>query len=259
MEDLEDNILYWTSQNVTQLTNITSLGLLNCNICLQEGRTRLRTGARQKFTSFISSFPHLRYLDLAMNSFAGCLKEILDALQQPLEYLNLRECDLNDQDIESLAKSKHAASLRQLNLCRICGLFVDDSFAVSARAMIDSLKSYTKLTILDLTRNQLGDNMAGSLCELIAGNMQSLKSLTLADNPFCVDSVVKIMRTSVRLPSLCHIHIPHSHNLMDALNDVPEQSRQQFERKIHDVLKESRRENDIAIEITPMAFAMVFI
>lgn len=194
-----------------------------------------------------------------MNSFAGCLKEILEVLQKPLEYLNLRECDLNDQDIESLAQSKHATSLRQLNLCRICGLFVDDSFAVSARAMIDSLKSYTKLTILDLTRNQLGDNMADRLCDAIRGNMPFLKSLSLAENPLCVDSVVKILRTCVRLPSLCHVHIPHSHNLMDALNDVPEQSRHQFERKIHDVLKESRREDDIAIEITAMAFSMVFV
>ena len=194
-----------------------------------------------------------------MNSFAGCLKEILDVIHKPLEYLNLRECDLNDQDIDSLAQSKHAASLRQLNLCRICGLFVDDSFAVSARAMIDSLKHFSRLAILDLTRNQLGDNMADRLCNVISGNMLSLKSLSLAENPLCVDSVVKILRTCVQLPSLCHIHIPHSHNLMDALNDVPEQSRQQFERKIHDVLKESRREQDIAIEITAMAFAMVFV
>ena len=195
-----------------------------------------------------------------MNSFAGCLKEILDAVQQPLEYLNLRECDLNDQDIESLGRSRHATSLRQLNLCRICGLFVDDSFAVSANAMIDSLKCYPKLTILDLTRNQLGDNMTDRLCSVISsGNMLALKSLSIAENPLCVDSVVRLLRTCVHLPSLCHIHVPHSHNLMDALNDVPEQSRQQFERKIHDVLKGSGRQDDIAIEITATAFAMVFV
>jgi hypothetical protein len=48
----------------------------------------------------------------------GCLGEVLDAIAQPLHFLSLRGCDLNVDDLEALAKSKHAPELLELNLSK---------------------------------------------------------------------------------------------------------------------------------------------
>jgi hypothetical protein len=48
----------------------------------------------------------------------GCLGEVLDAIARPLHFLSLRGCDLNVDDLEALAKSKHAPELLELNLSK---------------------------------------------------------------------------------------------------------------------------------------------
>ena len=136
IQNLEDNVFFIIYQDLSPFNSISGLGLQNCNIALQEGRTRRRTQTRHQFTSMLRGFPHLTRLDISQNSFAGCLPEILDALHQPLQYLNVRECDLVDTDIQYLANSRHAKSLRQINMSRICGLFPEDDFAVSTGVLV---------------------------------------------------------------------------------------------------------------------------
>lgn len=87
---------------------------------LQEGRTRSRTASRLRITELFSSFSRLTRLDLSFNYILGCLGELLHSLSCPLEYLALRGCDLDESDLQALASSKHAASLRELNLSKLC-------------------------------------------------------------------------------------------------------------------------------------------
>lgn len=52
-------------------------------------------------------FENLFRLDLSFNYFFGCLGEILDVLKFLLEFFSLRNCDLNEDDLECLVNLKY--------------------------------------------------------------------------------------------------------------------------------------------------------
>ena len=253
LENLEDDVFALMSPNLRQLKDIRALILLNCNICLQEGRTRLRTSARGSLTSLLSSFPGLRRLDLSQNSFAGVLSEILDSLAEPLDYLSLRECDLFDRDMESLANSRHAESLREINLSKICGLFPDDGFAVTTAALVRSLNKFPNLTVVTLAQNQITNPKMTELCKTIA-HWRRLRSLNIAGNILSEDPVLDLIRTCTKLPDMQYLYVPYSHNLLEAIN-VMEHGRRDFQERIDAILQQSRR-TDIKVDIAGLAYAV---
>lgn len=254
LENLEDNLFFITNDTLHKFQNLSSLALLNCNINLQEGRTRRRTSARRQVTSLLSCYPHLIRLDLSQNSFAGCLSELLDALQNPLEFLSLRECDLSDCDIEYLVQSRHARSLKELNVAKICGLFPEDSFAVSTGALMKCIPKLNNLHVLSLSQNQITDSKLDQLTATLPASMPKLQKLYMADNIVSAEPVLRFIKVCTRIRPLRYIHVPYSHNLLEALN-MMEAGHQQFRGQIKDLLKQQRRE-DIQVEVAGLAYAI---
>ena len=85
----------------------------------QNGRTRSKTQDRKALCNFLAAFPLLVRLDLSFNYLVGCLGEVLQSVAKPLQYLGLRGCDLDAVDLQALGASKHAASIRELNLSKV--------------------------------------------------------------------------------------------------------------------------------------------
>ena len=253
VENLEDNVFFITCHDLQAFSNIESLAFPNCNIMLQEGRTRRRTSARHQFTGMLGQFHQLTRLDLSQNSFSGCLREVLEALPCPLVYLSLRECDLNDHDIIDLAQSKHSASLRQLELSRICGLFPDDTFAVSTATLLSNLKVFNNLTIIHLQQNQITDSRVNELCDLITGDWHQLKSLNIMENVLSKDSVLRIVRTCAQT-SIHHLRIPYTHNFLENF-EIFENARQEFASVVAGVLKDCGR-SDVEVEVCGLPYAL---
>ena len=93
---------------------------MNFSISLrQNGRTRSKTQDRKALCNFLAAFPLLVRLDLSFNYLVGCLGEVLQSVAKPLQYLGLRGCDLDAVDLQALGASKHAASIRELNLSKV--------------------------------------------------------------------------------------------------------------------------------------------
>ena len=240
LENLEDNLFFITIPNLEGLDKMKALAFPNCNIMLQEGRTRCRTATRIQFTNLLSRFNQLTRLDLSQNSFAGCLREVLDALSCPLQYLSLCECDLIDQDIIELAKSKHSASLRHLDLSRICGLVPGDLFAVSTVTLLQNLRHFTQLTVVQLRQNQITDSGVDQLCHLLTEHWHKLKSFDITENIISGDSVLHIVQ-ACSCTGIQHLRLPHLHNFTD-------NACQHFSRQVKEVLKRCGR-LDIEAEI----------
>ena len=254
LENLEDNVFFITSHDLHVFEGLKGLAVPNCNIMLQEGRTRRRTSVRRQFTHTLSSFTNLIRLDLSQNCFAGCLPEILDALLQPLEYLCLRECDLLDTDMQYLSTCKHSASIKQLNVSKICGLFPEDSFAVDTGILVSCLKNFSALQVLHMQQNQITDPKIGDVCLAIRSHWHHLKGLNISDNIFTAESALKIVEACVERPSMQHLRVPYSHNLFDAIN-LMENGRQEFARRVGTVLERHHR-TDLEVEVFSLAYAV---
>ena len=253
LANLEDNVFFLVQKDLTPFANLTALGLPNCNVALREGRTRTRTRTRNLFTQTLASFQHLVKLDLQQNSFAGCLSELLDALRCPLEYLNLKDCDLFDVDIDYLAKSRHAKSLQYVNLSRICGLFPDDQFAVTSTCLVQSLQYFTNVRILHLHQNQIGDARASDLCRAIQTHMRFLKAIDLSDNVLNRDACFAIAKACACANSVEFIKLPHAHNLME--HAQANSDRAAYLNSLDAIVKNNGKPN-IRIEVLSLAFAI---
>ena len=219
LSNLEDNVFYLVQKDLTPFKYLTSLGLSNCNVALREGRTRGRTRTRKAFIETLSSFEQLVKLDLSENSLAGCLGEVLESLARPLEYLKLKRCDIVDADMESLARSKHAKSLKYLNVARVCGLFMLDDFAVTPACLVNCLKDFSALRVLHAQQNQLGDAHAADLCSTIERAWPHVKAINLADNVLARNKCYDVVRSCALAPSVEYVKLPHAAQNMMGLHD----------------------------------------
>ena len=235
------NILY-------RFTNVSCLSLQDCNISLEAGRTRRCTNTRVKLCSLLRTFTQLNRLDLSDNSLAGCLSEVLDILQTPLQYLSLQNCDILDSDVIALSQSKHAGSLRELNLTKVCGLFTDDRFAVTPHTLIRILadKCFAMLTMVTLTQNQLTDAHVDILCAgLRQGCWNRLRAFDISGNMLTANAVLSVVHAccvkgpGLSTPELQCLHVPYTHTLLE----VAEHARHNFALRICQVLKDSGRDD----------------
>ena len=64
----------------------------------------------------LSSLAHLKRLRLNALEITGHVRRLLGSLKLPLEYFNLTSCRLDTDDLEYLAESSHASSVRVLIL-----------------------------------------------------------------------------------------------------------------------------------------------
>ena len=82
---------------------------------------------RVHLTSLLSTLLYLRRLDLSGTDTGGMLGQVLTEIPCPLEYLNLSNSQLEWEDLDGLAQSKHTVSLKELNIayihpepCKLC-------------------------------------------------------------------------------------------------------------------------------------------
>ena len=262
LDGLEGNVFNAMCNILHRFTNVSRLSLQDCNISLEAGRTRRCTNTRVRLCSLLSTFKYLTRLDLSENSLAGCLGEVLNGLEMPLQYLSLRNCDIFDSDVTALSESKHANSLRELNLTKVCGLFAYDRFAVTPQTLIKSLTSrqFPMLTVVTLVHNQLTDAHMHTLCvALRAGCWHKLRMLNISDNMLTADAVLQVVHAccvngaGLSTPELQCLHVPYTHTLLD----VAEHARHNFALRIYQVLKESGRD-DVMVYVTTSTYAVFF-
>ena len=252
-ENLEDSVFFATSSSIHVFDHLTALALLNCNICLQEGRTRRRTAARTQITDLLSALPHLRRLDLSQNSFSGCLAELLDSCQRPLDFLALNDSDLANCDMDALVSSQHAASLRELNLSRVCGLFPDDAFAVKTSKLIETLRHFPQLTVLWICQNQILESHVESLGKVLQKDLLRLRALHLTDNPLTPEAAFRLVRACIRVASLQFLHIAFTENLVHMALQAVQHGPNAFEKQVKEILKVANRV-DMVVKITSMSY-----
>lgn len=190
--------------------SITVLGLRNCNISLRCGKTRGRTVLRGRVTTLFAGFPNLMRLDLSGNTIAGCLRELLNAVARPLEYLGVAGCNLLDADLDGIATSRHAASLRELDVTRVCGYLDHERDTVRSAALLRCVYRLTYIMVLRLAGNHLTNSSIDGLCVTLNGNWLTLKSLIVVDNPISPQSVLRLVLAAVRCPILQHVAVPYA-------------------------------------------------
>lgn len=256
LRQLEEGIFFMVSPNLKKFSRLRSLDLQDCNIYLQEGKTRSRTIGRAIMT--LSCFENLVRLDLSFNYLLGCLGEILDALKLPLEFLSLRNCDLNEDDLECLANSKHALSLQELNLSKICQFSIYDNDRISSNNLFKVVFCFKNVKLLNLAQNHFQDSSIPSFCEKLPQNLKKLQYLDIAGNVLTEDSTLQICKALAKVKTFQWFRLTCSNNLLDEalghLNQAHENA-VQAKQRICGLLSALGR-TDIHIEIVKLSYAI---
>ncbi|XP_046574620.1 LOW QUALITY PROTEIN: leucine-rich repeat-containing protein 14-like [Haliotis rubra] len=202
LRQLEENVFFIIAPDLKKFANLSSLDLQDCNIYLHEGKTRSCTTGRQQIVNTLHCFEHLVRLDIGFNYIVGCLGEVLDALQRPLEYLSIRGCDINEEDLDSLAKSKHAPHLRELNVSKLCQFMIFDTRRIAPSYLLKILKQFPQLTILNLSQNHLSDSSVPEFCHTLTRTLRKLKMLDISANVLTSENQLDITRACANIRSM---------------------------------------------------------
>ncbi|CAL4065846.1 unnamed protein product, partial [Meganyctiphanes norvegica] len=114
---------------------------------------------------YLKSMPELEQLDLSNIGLQGHLEAICNR-ENGLEYLNLRGCELCNQDLDTLIQSPHLETLRQLDI----GLntFCDPEYRMTG--LLSFCQHLKNVEILDITCCKLHSwnvGMIGQLMEIL--------------------------------------------------------------------------------------------
>ena len=74
---------------------------------------------RSKVMVVMRKYHDLKRIDLTGSQLSSELEQLLECLHSPLEYLNLSYCCVQQNDLDSLCRSQHCSSLRDLDLSYI--------------------------------------------------------------------------------------------------------------------------------------------
>ena len=102
---------------IKHFTNITEL-----NVSAFGSEQHLKStlaqnpGIRDLLQESIASLVNLKRLRLNSLEITNHVRRLLGSINLPLEYLNITSCRLGDDDLEYLAESVHASSVRMLVL-----------------------------------------------------------------------------------------------------------------------------------------------
>ncbi|XP_057680755.1 leucine-rich repeat-containing protein 14 [Corythoichthys intestinalis] len=182
--------------------DLSSLCLHYCNLDLW-CHLPMYEEALRDLTQGLAKLHGLRRLSLTALRLPSELREILSFLPQPLEVLELPYLSLSLADLSYLSCSRHAPSLQQLDLsenrlnaqtlpsvCRLLG------------------QASGSLRHLSLSGCGLSDDLLGQLLPSL-GCCSSLRSFDFALNPLSTASLVKVVRTLARLPSMQQVLYPN--------------------------------------------------
>lgn len=245
------------ASDLQKFTNIHALDLQDCNIYLQEGRTRSRTGLRHKMIETLNCFPNLTRLDLSFNYLLGCLGEILTSLKQPLDFLSVRGCDLNENDLTSLTKSHHASHLEEVNLSKVCQFSIYDNDRISPVFLLKTTKYFTNVKILSLAQNHLPDASMSEFCDILRHHLKYLKLLDITGNILTEENLVDVTKAIGHIATMQKFRLTSTTNLLEEavgpLNggNNPEE----MEKKLLGVLASLGR-TDIVVDLLSLSYAI---
>lgn len=212
--------------------------------------------ARSKICKTISALKHLKRLDISNNYLIGCLGEVLDALDSPLEYLSLRGCDLNEGDLISLTKSKHSVSLRELNLSKLCQFSIYESDRISPSLTLRIVKYFPNLSVLNISQNNLPDSGMLEFQHTLTAHMKSLKALDIAGNLMQFDSQVELVKTCAGIPTMQWIRLTCIDTSLNNRMLLDNDRFVEMSEVLHNVIKSCGRE-DIYIDVVRLSFAIL--
>ena len=256
LRQLEDCIFNIMAKDVQKFKKLSNLDLQDCNIYLQEGITRSRTLSRSHLLKTLSSFENLQRLDLGFNYLLGCLEEVLDALVHPLEFLGLRGCDLNEKDLMSLAHSKHSTHLRELNLSKLCQLSIYESERISPVFLMNIVKHFPKLTLLNLSQNHLPNSGIAQFCDLLAQDMHELKGLDVAGNYLLFENQLELIKACAKILKMQWIRLTCTSNLFHNEANLNNHDMEEMISRLHNQFASLGRE-DIHVEVVRLSFAIL--
>lgn len=253
---LEEGSFFSIAPDIQTFENLRALDIQDCNIYLQEGITRSRTYTRTQLYKTLKSLKHLRRLDLSFNYLIGCLGEILTALHSPLEFLSLRGCDLNEHDLVSLGESKHASSLRELNVSKLCQFSIYESARISPSSTLRVIKNFPNLSILNLSQNNLPDSRIQEFGEMIVKNLICLKGLDISGNIMQFESQMALAKCCAQIPTMQWIRLTCMNAALN--NGIFIDNNHLFEMvtKLRNAMKSCGRE-DICVDVVRLSFAIL--
>ncbi|XP_069105667.1 leucine-rich repeat-containing protein 14B-like isoform X1 [Argopecten irradians] len=254
LKQLEDGIFFMVCSDIQKFSHLRALDLQDCNIYLQEGRTRSRTSGRLQMVSTLSSFVHLTRLDLGFNYLLGCLGELLDALKTPLEYLSVRGCDLNEDDLTALAESKHAKHLRELNLSKVCQFSIYENDRISPVYLLRITKHFPNVNIFNLTQNHLPDACISEFCTILTQNLTKLKALDISGNILTENNLLDITRSVGKLKTMQWFRFTCASNLLEE-PFIPFDNSGEMKKKFCDTLASVGR-HDIKVDLVKLSYAI---
>ena len=237
-----------------RFTKIRALDLQGCNIYLQEGRTRSRTSLRYKLVETLSCFPNLVRVDLSFNYLLGCLGELLTALRQPLEYLSVRGCDLNENDLTCLASSHHTKHLHELNLSKVCQFSIYDNDRISPMFLLKITKHFSNVNILSLAQNHLPDASVSEFCNILRQDLKVLKVLDIAGNILTEENLTDITKALAHIKSMQKFRLTCANNLLNNLVNGGN-NMEELKKKFCGVLSSLGRD-DITIDLVRLSYAI---
>lgn len=257
LKQLEEGIFFLVASDLQKFKNVRALDLQDCNIYLQEGRTRSRTALRNKIVETLNCFPNLIRLDLSFNYLLGCLGEILTALKQPLEFLSLRGCDLNENDLSCLTKSQHANHLKELNLSKVCQFSIYDNDRISPMFLLKITKHFSNVKILSLAQNHLPDASVSEFCHILRHDLEYLKVLDIAGNILTEENLTDITKALAHIKSMQKFRLTCTNNLLeDAMGPLDGGNNQEdLKKKFCGVLSCLGRD-DIIVDIVRLSYAI---
>ena len=169
-----NNVLSILVPAIQRLKQLQALDI-SCN-SINLGSEGSEEQATQYMVTMLSSLPNLCRLDLSNNRTKSKLSRLLSGIPKPLEYLKLCGCGLSESDLRYLRDSKHAKSLRELDISgnslnRLFPLVLDllsalqstlcifemEECALSSQSMdefFQSVPRFSCLQFLNLTRNR---------------------------------------------------------------------------------------------------------
>ncbi|XP_060595656.1 uncharacterized protein LOC132749776, partial [Ruditapes philippinarum] len=256
LRQLEEGILHVISPDIMKFTNLQSLDIQDCNLYLQEGITRSRTATRSRLCNMFSAFHHLHRLDISFNFLIGCLGELLDALQNPLDYLSVRGCDLNETDLNNLAKSKHAPHLRELNMSKLCSFSMYESDRIAPLRILKTMKHFPKMTVLNLSQNHLPDDGIREFTEILSKDLAHLKVLDISGNIMQFESQLQLAKACAEIPKMQLVRLTCMNS---AVNDDIFMNNHQIDgmyNKLIEVMK-SRGRDDIHIDVVQLSVGIL--
>lgn len=205
----------------------------------------------------LNCFPNLTRLDLSFNYLLGCLSEILSSLRLPLEFLSVRGCDLNENDLTSLTNSHHASHLEEVNLSKVCQFSIYDNDRISPVFLLKTTRHFKNVKILSLAQNHLPDTSMIEFCDILRQDLKYLKLLDITGNILTEENLVEVTKAIGDIPTMQKFRLTSTTNLLEE-GVMPLHGAnhpEEMEKKLLSVLAALGR-NDIVVDLLSLSYAI---